>query len=62
MNLLFKAKLKVLTIAFSIIILIASCKKGDNESGAGNSQNKKYGTFTDSRDQHVYKTNNLSSK
>jgi uncharacterized protein (TIGR02145 family) len=41
---------------FSVIILIASCSKDDNESGSINNDNKKYGTFTDPRDQHVYKT------
>ncbi|MDP3442358.1 MAG: FISUMP domain-containing protein, partial [Ignavibacteria bacterium] len=56
MNLLFKANLNASIIVFSFIFLIMACGKDDNENGSGSNDNKKYGTFTDPRDQHVYKT------
>lgn len=51
-----KTNLKVIAIVFSIIILIASCSNDANESDSESIDDKKYETFTDPRDQHVYKT------
>ena len=56
MNLFHKANLKVIAIVFSFIILITSCSKDDNKRESMSIDNIKFETFTDSRDQHVYKT------
>ncbi|MDP3442642.1 MAG: fibrobacter succinogenes major paralogous domain-containing protein, partial [Ignavibacteria bacterium] len=62
MNSPFRRILKLAVLAFCFMIMFISCNKSDNSISI--SENKDpdatsdeiYGTFTDSRDQHVYKT------